>query len=105
MHWFANEYAVYGGETTVDVTQYHVYSVECDEAGITWKIDGIPFHSSSTLNYISGTEEFHHSFFIILSMAIGGNWPGFAVNNSALPATMFVDYVRVYKEVPRWSVI
>ena len=30
-------------------------------------------------------------------MAIGGNWPGFNIDNNAFPAKMYVDYVRVYK--------
>jgi beta-glucanase (GH16 family) len=99
MHWFANEYATYGGSTNVNVTQYHIYSVEWNESGITWKVDGNTYHVANITDYINGTEEFHHSFFIILNMAIGGNWPGFNVDNSAFPATMLVDYVRVYQEV------
>jgi hypothetical protein len=31
-------------------------------------------------------------------MAIGGNWPGFTVDNTAFPASMYVDYVRVYQQ-------
>jgi hypothetical protein len=30
-------------------------------------------------------------------MAIGGNWPGFTIDEGALPAKMYVDYVRVYQ--------
>jgi hypothetical protein len=30
-------------------------------------------------------------------MAIGGNWPGFTIDNNAFPANMYVDYVRVYQ--------
>ena len=100
IHWFANQYATYGGDTTADVTQYHIYSVEWDEFGITWKLDGSTYHQANTTDYINGTEEFHTNFFILLNMAIGGNWPGFAVDNSAFPATMYVDYVRVYQEIP-----
>ena len=30
-------------------------------------------------------------------MAVGGNWPGNTIDNSKLPASMYVDYVRVYQ--------
>lgn len=97
IHWFANQYATYGGSTPVNVTQYHVYSVEWDENAIRWYVDDNLYHTANISNAINGTEEFHHNFFIILNMAIGGNWPGFNVDPSAFPANMYVDYVRVYQ--------
>lgn len=100
IHWFNNGNVNYGGDTAIDVTQYHVYSIEWDETGISWFVDGVFYHAANTTNFINDTEEFHHDFFIILNMAIGGNWPGFDVNNSAFPAVMNVDYVRVYEEIP-----
>lgn len=48
-------------------------------------------------NGINGTGEFQKTFFFILNLAIGGNWPGFNIDNSAFPAYMYVDYVRVYQ--------
>lgn len=97
IHWFADQYATFGGDTSVDVTEYHVYSVEWDEFGIRWYVDGNLYHTANITDNINGTEEFHHHFFLILNMAIGGNWPGFNVDQSALPASMYVDYVRVYQ--------
>lgn len=98
IHWFADAYAVYGGSTPIDVTQWHVYSVEWDEQGISWAVDGNVYHVANITNGINGTDEFHNTFFILLNMAIGGNWPGFVVDTSALPAVMSVDYVRIYAE-------
>ncbi len=48
-------------------------------------------------NGINGTGEFQKNFFFILNLAIGGNWPGFNIDNNAFPAYMYVDYVRVYQ--------
>jgi hypothetical protein len=48
-------------------------------------------------NGVNGTGEFHNNFFFILNLAIGGNWPGFNIDNGAFPAYMYVDYVRVYQ--------
>jgi len=37
-------------------------------------------------------------FFIILNLAVGGNWPGPPNTTSVFPQEMLVDYVRVYQE-------
>ncbi|NNE08666.1 MAG: family 16 glycosylhydrolase, partial [Gemmatimonadetes bacterium] len=36
-------------------------------------------------------------FFIILNLAVGGNWPGPPDETTVFPQTMLVDYVRVYQ--------
>ena len=42
---------------------------------------------------------FHYPFHIILNLAWGGDWGGQdGVDESALPVTMEVDYVRVYQK-------
>ncbi|NII28807.1 carbohydrate-binding protein [Pseudoflavitalea sp. X16] len=100
IHWRDHnaQYANYGGNTAVNVTGFHVYAIEWTASSIKWFIDGVQFHEANIANGINGTHEFHNNFFIILNMAIGGNWPGFTVNNGAMPANMYVDYVRVYQQ-------
>jgi hypothetical protein len=41
--------------------------------------------------------EFNKPQFILLNMAIGGNWPGNATANTVFPAHYLIDYVRVYQ--------
>jgi hypothetical protein len=101
IHWSSDNgaYANYGGSTPVaNVTTAHVYSVEWDASAIRWFVDGVKFHEASILNGINGTHEFHEDFFLLLNLAVGGNWPGFNVDNTAFPASMYVDYVRVYQK-------
>lgn len=99
IHWSdqSGAYANYGGNTTTNITSYHLYTVEWDANAILWFIDGVKYHEVNIANGVNGTSEFHNNFFILLNMAIGGNWPGFSVDNGALPARMMVDYVRVYQ--------
>lgn len=99
MHWqdHNNTYANYGGSTSTSITSYHVYSIEWDASLIRWFVDGVQYHEASIANGVNGTHEFHNNFFILLNMAIGGNWPGFTIDNNAFPASMYVDYVRVYQ--------
>jgi beta-glucanase (GH16 family) len=99
MHWEADKYAYYGTNIECDVTQYHIYSVEWDRDLIKWLIDGEKFWEGKISNNINGTEEFHKPFFLIINMAVGGNWPGIPDKKTVFPDTMFVDYVRVYKDI------
>lgn len=99
IHWDVNGHASYGGPShTIDVTQYHVYSIEWTPSSIKWFIDGVPFKEANIENNINSTEEFHKEHFLLLNMAVGGNWPGSPDGSTVFPAKMFVDYVRVYQD-------
>ncbi|MBN1597965.1 MAG: AbfB domain-containing protein [Bacteroidales bacterium] len=98
IHWDYNGYASYSGSTGVNVTAYHVYRIDWDANSIKWFVDGAQFHEANIANSINGTNEFHNNFFILLNMAIGGNWPGFTIDNNAFPANMRVDWVRVSQQ-------
>ena len=99
VHWSdpANAYASYTGNTGTTVTDYHTYTVEWDADMIRWYRDGAQYHAINIAGGVNGTSEFHNNFFILLNFAVGGNWPGFAVDNNAFPAKMHVDWVRVYQ--------
>lgn len=97
IHWDNNGHAQYGGETACNVDSYHVYAIEWDQQVIKWTLDGKKYWDANISNGINGTSEFHQPFFILLNMAVGGNWPGNPDGTSSFPDTMFVDYVRVYQ--------
>jgi beta-glucanase (GH16 family) len=97
IHWDNNGHAQYGGNTNTTPASYHVYSIEWNSSAIIWYVDGVKFHEANILNNINGTDEFHKPFFFIFNMAVGGNWPGQTIDNTKLPAGMFVDYIRVYQ--------
>ncbi len=98
-HWQAanGSYASYGGRTGTNPQDWHVYAVEWDTNFIRWFVDGQQYHVIDITNGAGGTDEFQRDFFLLLNMAIGGNLPGFNVDNSAMPVSMLVDYVRVYQ--------
>lgn len=100
IHWQDDKgnYALYGGHTDVNINNYHVYSVEWNEKSIKWFVDGNQYHEVNTSNGINGTSEFHNDFFLLFNLAVGGKWPGFSIDNSKIPASMYVDYVRVYQK-------
>ena len=76
---------------------FHLYVVEWEPGAIRFYVDSnlyATFHSSQWP--AGGTWEFDHPFFLILNVAIGGDWPGSPDNTTRFPQQMLVDYVRVY---------
>jgi beta-glucanase (GH16 family) len=99
MHWDNNGYSLYNGSTTAaPVTNYHTYMLDWNPWSLNWFVDGRLYRTGNILNNINSTEEFHRPFFLILNMAVGGNWPG-APGSTGFPAQMKIDYVRVYRWV------
>jgi beta-glucanase (GH16 family) len=47
---------------------------------------------------VKGEWVYNHPFFMILNVAVGGNYVGFPTAQTPFPQTMLVDYVKVYKE-------
>ncbi len=96
-HWDNFGHAYYGGSYGLDPGLFHVYTIEWDSLGIDWFIDGNFFHAMNIENGINGTGEFHAPFYLILNLAVGGNWPGSPDATTNFPAELQIDYVRVYK--------
>jgi beta-glucanase (GH16 family) len=98
MHWSAGgQEADYGQNLASSPSEYHIYSVVWDTNAIKWYVDDTLYVTASIANDVNSTDAFHKPFFIILNLAVAGNFPGQTVDLSKLPASMYVDYVRVYK--------
>jgi beta-glucanase (GH16 family) len=96
-HWDSNGHAQYGQSTAMSANTYHIYSVEWTPTAIRWYVDGAKYNEMNITNGTGSTEEFQRPFFLLLNLAVAGDWPGQTVDESKLPATMNVDYVRVYQ--------
>ena len=46
----------------------------------------------------SGAWAFDQPFYLLLNVAVGGNWPGPPSSSTAWPQQMVVDWVRVYQD-------
>ncbi|MDI2125648.1 glycoside hydrolase family 16 protein [Yinghuangia seranimata] len=76
---------------------FHTYAVEWAPDRITWSLDGTPYFALDRASLPEGrTWVFDHGFFLLLNLAVGGEWPGPPDDTTVFPATMLVDYVRVY---------
>ena len=68
--------------------------------GISWFYDGE--HYFTLEREAVGDREwvFDHEFFILLNFALGGQFAGPIGLDTEFPANLYVDYVRVYQQVP-----
>jgi beta-glucanase (GH16 family) len=96
MHWFNGKHVQSGGHLASSPAEWHVYGIEWDADSIRWYVDNMEYHSADITK--NNTEAFHHPFFFLLNLAVGGDWPKQIINDSLLPAKMYVDWVRVYQK-------
>jgi beta-glucanase (GH16 family) len=77
---------------------YHVYAVEWEVGQVRFYVDGQIYKTRTTADLPAGTTwVFDHAFFLLLNVAVGGNWPGAPDGSTVFPQKMLVDYVRVYR--------
>ncbi|SRR5216683_1190921 len=77
---------------------FHTFAVEWEPNVVRFYCDGILYKTRTPADLPQGqTWVFNHPFFILLNVAVGGNWPGSPDGTTVFPQTMQVDYVRVYQ--------
>jgi beta-glucanase (GH16 family) len=75
----------------------HVFAVEWEPQRVRWSVDGSVYHTRTVADLPAGADwVFDHPFFILLNVAVGGNWPGYPDATTVFPQAMRVDYVRAY---------
>ena len=91
-----SEYKLPGGGRFFD--DFHVFAIEWDPKAVRFFVDQELYATFTPSRLPSGTKwVFDHPFFIILNVAVGGDWPGPPDSTTVFPQVMLVDYVRVYK--------
>ncbi|HXB11964.1 MAG TPA: carbohydrate-binding protein, partial [Bacteroidia bacterium] len=82
---------------------YHVYAVDWTTDSISFSIDSIlrGTVSKTALVAAGGVWPFdNQQFYIIMNLAVGGNFTGQTPDPTQFPQSMLVDYVRVYSKNP-----
>jgi len=77
-------------------TDFHIFGIEWGENYINYYVDNV-LYNQITPKDVTGEWVFNHPFYIILNLAVGGNYPGSPNSQTVFPQTMLVDYVRVYQ--------
>jgi beta-glucanase (GH16 family) len=92
------QYLFPSGQTAA---QWHTYGMAWTQGKVTYYVDEIPYATFTTAS-ISGFPGAVWPFdagqanFIILNLAIGGDYPGPPDNTTPFPSEMLIDYVRIY---------
>ncbi|MFG2587494.1 family 16 glycosylhydrolase [Streptomyces sp. NPDC048438] len=86
-------YSLPGGRAFAD--DFHTFAVDWSPNALVWSVDGQTYQTRTPADVNGNKWVFDHPFFIVLNLAVGGNWPGSPDGSTSLPQTMTVDYVRV----------
>lgn len=93
-----SSYNKYNDGVTDFSQEFHTYSIEWCPQEIQWMVDDKVYFSFNLKETFDETyNPFDKEFYLIMNLAIGGNWPGNDLSNTTLPSLVEIDYVRYYK--------
>jgi beta-glucanase (GH16 family) len=90
-----------GYGSTVDLPEpladeFHVFAVDWEPGHIVWTVDGTRYHEATPADVAPREWVYDHPFYLLLNLAVGGQFGGPVAEDTVFPASMIVDYVRVY---------
>lgn len=78
---------------TPDLSQdWHIYGLTWDADNIVWSIDGREVWRYTDAATISAED-----MYLLINLAVGGEWPGAPSEETKFPAEYLVDYVRIWQ--------
>jgi beta-glucanase (GH16 family) len=79
------------------ISDFHTYAVEWDSIHVRFLVDDTA-HYEITRGAVEkyGKWVLDQPFYVILNLAVGGHFDGDPQSDTIFPATMLVDYVRIY---------
>jgi beta-glucanase (GH16 family) len=75
---------------------FHIFGIEWGNNYINFYVDDV-LYNQITPEDVTGEWVFNKPFYIILNMAVGGDYPGSPNSETVFPQEMLIDYVRVYQ--------
>ncbi|WP_309642097.1 glycoside hydrolase family 16 protein [Flavobacterium sp.] len=90
-----SSYALRNDRFDVD---YHIFAIEWNADTIDYFVDGFLYQRIERSD-LPGEWVYDHPFYMILNVAVGGNYLGNPTTQTPFPQKMIIDYVRVYNEV------
>jgi beta-glucanase (GH16 family) len=93
---YTSVYKLPGGIKFAD--DFHVFAIEWEPNVVRFFVDQELYATFTPSRLPAGMKwVFNHPFFIVLNLAVGGDWPGVPNSSTVFPQEMLVDYVRVYR--------
>lgn len=94
--WKGDAISVPGGYSN----DFHVYSCEWSPGKIDFFLDGKHFSTRTSQECQPWPFDKGNKFYVILNLAVGGDWPGSPDGSTHFPSEYLIDYVRVYQGSP-----
>ena len=72
---------------------YHVFAVQWQPNRIVWYVDGVQYFAATPTDaFLQGKSwVFNHPFFMLMNVAVGGNFGGPVGPDAAFPQNMSID--------------
>jgi beta-glucanase (GH16 family) len=78
---------------------FHTFAIEWEPGTVRFYVDDQLYETRTQAMVAAGdTWEFEHPFFLLINVAVGGQWPGSPDSTTTFPQTLKVDWVRVYQK-------
>ncbi|MBN1481230.1 glycosyl hydrolase family protein [candidate division KSB1 bacterium] len=89
----------HGPKATDFSKDFHIYSMEWEPGIMRWYVDGNLFCTKTDWwsSAAPFPAPFNQRFYILLNLAVGGDWPGAPDASTVFPQHYIIDYVRVYQ--------
>jgi beta-glucanase (GH16 family) len=75
---------------------FHVFAVDRRPGHLEWSVDGRAYHTARPEDVAPNPWVFEHPFYLVLNLAVGGDFGGPVGPDTTFPQRFLVDYVRVY---------
>lgn len=78
---------------------FHLYSIDWRRDTIDWLFDGERYgrFTASDAAESGQAYPFNAPHYLLLNLAVGGNWPGEPDSTTVFPQEFVIDYVRIYQ--------
>lgn len=80
----------YGITTISNPEEFHTYGFEWSKNEMIWYIDDQPYFKTE-----QGIP--HEKMYIIMNLAVGGDWPENPNELTPFPSSMVIDYIKIYQ--------
>lgn len=75
---------------------FHVFGVRWTAAELDWYVDGVVYYTLDISD--AKFDALRRPMYILVNLAIGGDWPGSPDDSSVFPNQYIIDYIRVYQK-------
>lgn len=76
---------------------WHTFAIDWRPGSVTWYVDGVPRWRFDDVEHIP-----REPLYLLLNLAVGGDYPGSPDASTVFPATYEIDHVRVWRQTPCW---